>query len=112
MKLFWLFTALTVLAGCSDATPISLTNRSRATLDDVVVAGSGFERAVGSIAPGNTAIVRVRPSGESGLKLSFRSGSKSFDLPMQGYFEGGGSYTVKVVVGPDLNATVDASLRY
>ena len=112
MKHFWLFVSgICVLAGCSPATPLSLTNHSGVALENVVVAGAGFEQAVGTIAAGATTTTHVRPSGESGLKLSFRSGTQTVVLAPQGYFEGGGIYTVRAVVEPDLSATVNVSLR-
>ena len=113
MRLHWLLVAgACSLAGCTESTPVSLTNRSGAPLENVVIAGSGFEQSVGTIAADATARVEVRPSGESGLKLSFRSGGRAVVLPSQGYFEGGGNYTVNAAVEPDLSATVNAGLRY
>jgi hypothetical protein len=91
---------------------VSVENRSGATLEQVVLSGSGFEQSLGNIAPGVTATTQVRPKGESGLKLSFRSGDRQVALPPTGYFEGGGQYAVTVVVTPDLEASVDANLRY
>jgi hypothetical protein len=113
MRIFGLLVAsVFALAGCTQATPVTLTNRSGAPLENVVIAGSGFERVIGTIAAGATTKVQVSPSGESGLKLSFRSGARTVVLSPQGYFEGGGNYTVSAVVEPDLSATVNASLRY
>ena len=113
MRLFWPFVAsICALAGCTQSTPVSLTNRSGAPLENVVIAGSGFKQSIGTIASGATAKVQVNPSGESGLRLSFHSRARKVILPPQGYFEGGGNYTVSAVVEPDLSATVNASLRY
>ena len=113
MKLYWLLlVSISALSGCSQSTPVSVTNHSGAPLESVVIAGSGFEQSIGTIASGATAKVQVRPSGESGLKLSFRAGPRAIALPPQGYFEGGGNYIVNAVVEPDLSATVNASLRY
>jgi hypothetical protein len=77
-----------------------------------VITGSGFEQSIGTIPTGATAEVRVSPSGASGLGLSFRSRGRERVLPAKGYFEGGGNYAVSAVVTPDLNVTVNASLRY
>ena len=113
MKVSWLLPAsLCALAGCSQSTPVSLTNRSGAPLKNVVITGSGFEQPIGSIPAGATAKVDVNSSGESGLGLSFHSRGREVALPAQGYFEGGGSYTVAAIVEPDLSVTVNASLRY
>ena len=103
--------ALLGLAGCSGSTPLSVENRSGVLLKSVVVSGSGFTQAMGNIAPGATATAKIRPRGESGLALSFVALGKSITLPPSGYFEGGGSYAVTVVVTPDLGASVDSRLR-
>ncbi len=69
MKLSWLLiVGFCALTGCSQATPVTVTNHSGATLDNVVVAGSGFEHSLGTISPGATAEAQVHPSGETGLK--------------------------------------------
>jgi hypothetical protein len=113
MKHSWLIvTGVCALAACTRTTSVNLTNHTGVELTNVVVAGSGFDQSVGTIEAGATASTRVRPSGESGLKLSFRSGARTVALPTQGYFEGGGNYIVNIVVKPDFSATVDAKLRY
>ena len=113
MKLAWLLVSFgCALGACSQSTPVSITNRSGKELQSVAISGSGFESTLGSIAPGTTVTTQVRPSGESGLKLSFRSGKHAISLPAQGYFEGGGNYAVRAVVAQDLSVSVNASLRY
>jgi hypothetical protein len=109
--LLLLTTISLLLAGCHRATPVSVSNRSGAPLEQVVVSGSGFEQSLGDIADGVTATTTVRPTGESGLRISFRSRGRHVVLPPSGYFEGGGRYAVTVVVTPDLGARVDSELR-
>lgn len=99
------------LVGCSGATPVTVTNHSTAVLEQVVVTGSGFREPLGTIAPGGTGTAEIRPKGESGIAISFRSGAKRVSLPPQGYFEAGGKYVVTVAVAPDLEATVETRLR-
>jgi hypothetical protein len=112
MKLLWLVLLTFATLGCSQSTPVTVQNLSSATLEHVVVTGSGFEASMGSIAAGATATAQVRPSGETGLKVSFLSGTHDIVIPTQGYFEGGGSYAVVATVKPDLSVVINASLRY
>lgn len=110
--LLLLVTALFGSAGCNGrATPVTVTNHSATALEQVVVAGSGFQQSLGTIGPGATIRAEIRPRGESGLAFSFNSGARRVSLPPQGYFEGGGEYAVTVVVAPNLEATIDAGLR-
>jgi len=106
-----LATGLLALTGCTQATPVSVVNQSSFPLVDVEISGSGFSQSLGSIAPGARATTRVHPRGESSLALSFRAGSQEASLPPQGYFEGGGRYSVTVVVTPELSGVVNSKLR-
>ena len=113
MKQLWFSVAAAVaLSSCSAGTPVTITNRSAAPIENVTVFGSGFSTPVGHIAPGQTVSVRVEATGESGLGLDFRSGSRQIHVRPQGYFEGGAAYNVNVVIAPDLSARVNGSLRY
>jgi len=104
--------ALLGLAGCGGAsTPLTVVNRSTTPVEQMVVSGSGFEQSLGSIAPGATATSELNAKGETGLAVSFSVGTQRVSLPPQGYFEGGGGYAVTVVINPDLEVSVDASLR-
>lgn len=111
MRLLLLLAVTSVLLGCSEATPVSVANRSGVSLEQVVISGSGFKEPLGTLAPGVTIKSEVYPQGESGLGISFRSGARRVVLPPQGYFEVGGQYEVIVVVTPDLEASVNAKLR-
>jgi hypothetical protein len=111
MRLLLLLAVIAVLLGCSQATPVSVANRSGVSLERVVISGSGFKQPLGTIAPGVTIKSQVYPKGESGLGISFHSGARRVVLPPQGYFEVGGQYEVTVVVNPDLKASVNAKLR-
>ena len=103
--------ALALLGGCSDSTRVSVENRSGLLLQSVVVSGSGFEQSIGDLAPGATVKTEVRPTGESGLGISFRTNDRDIALPPSGYFEGGGQYSVTVAVTPELTASLDSRLR-
>jgi len=113
MKVFALSVIVSIaLGGCSSATPIAITNNALAPIEDVSISGSGFSQTIGSIAPGRTSTTNVQPTADSGLVLSFRSGSRHIRTEPLGYFEGGGAYKVKVVVARDLTVTVDGGLKY
>jgi hypothetical protein len=113
MKHCWLplVTAI-ALSSCSSGTPVTITNQSAAPVEDVTIFGSGFTTQVGRIASGESVSVRVKPNGESGLGLDFRSGSRQIHVRPQGYFEGGAAYKVSVVIAPDLSARVYGGLRF
>ena len=111
-RLLLLVAALFCLANCSNpSTRLTVANHSAVPLEQVVVSGSGFRQSLGTIAPGSTSTAAIRPNGESGLAISFNAAGRRSDLPPQGYFEAGGNYAVTAVIGPDLEATVDATLR-
>lgn len=102
---------LALLSGCSGSTSVSVENRSGLLLQSIVLSGGGFEQSIGDLAPGATVKIQVNPSGESGLGISFSANGKDISLPPSGYFEGGGRYSVTVVVTPELTASVDSHLR-
>lgn len=104
--------ALALLGGCTEkATPVSVENRAGVEIQSVVVSGAGFEQHLGNLVPGARTTTQVRPTGESGLSISFRANDKVIALPSSGYFEGGGQYVVTAVVTPELKASVDARLK-
>ena len=107
-----LLVALSALVGCSDGTPVTITNRSAVPLDNVVIFGAGFRETVGHIAPAQSVSVRVKPKGETGLGISFRAGARLVEARPQGYFEGGGLYKVGVIITPDLGMRVSGELKY
>ena len=106
-----LLLAIICISGCSSSTPLSVENRSGVLLQSVVVSGSGFTEGLGDIQPGATAAVAVRPIGESSLSITFTAQGKRVAPEVDTYFEGGGRYSVAVVVKPSLDATVDSTLR-
>ena len=106
-----LLVALLGISGCDSSTPLSVANRSGVLLQSVVVSGSGFSKELGDIQPGDTVASRVRPSGESSLAIAFTASGKRISAPADIYFEGGGQYSVAVVVTPNLEASADAQLH-
>jgi len=113
MKHFWLSViAVAALSGCSPGTPVIVTNNSAFTVESVVISGSGFSHALGTIAPGQSVSAGVDPRGESGLRVAFRAGTRQVRTRPQGYFEGGGAYKVRAVIAPDLSVQVTGDLKY
>lgn len=100
-----------VVAGCSRSPFIIVRNQSGQTLSNVVVAGSGFSEKVGILAPGGEHRLRVRPQGETGVRLTFETGSQRVDSGSQGYFEPGGGYRVTATVATNLSVSVTEELR-
>ncbi len=103
--------AIIVLAGCSRAPVVTITNHSTHALANVVVSGSGFSNRIDSIAARATSSLTVRPRGESAVRVTFVADGRSIDSGEQGYFEAGGGYRVAIAVEPDLKVTVSADLR-
>lgn len=108
---FALVAMLAGSAGCSRAPLITLRNESSLTLSNVVVSGSGFSEDVGTIAVGGTHRLRVRPRGESGVRMVFDAGTQHVDSGAEGYFEPGGGYRVAVTVRTNLTVSVSEELR-
>ncbi len=103
------FAAVVVLAGCSRAPVVTITNHSTVTLSNVVVSGSGFSERIGSIAAGAEHRLTVHPSGESGLRVEFDAAGQHIDGGQQGYFESGG-YRVTATVSTNLSVSVSSDL--
>jgi hypothetical protein len=82
-------------------------NQSHVPLENVVLSGSGFSEAIGSVPPNAQLRVLVRPHGESGLEIGFNAGGRSVSYGPEGYFEEGGGYTVIAIVSA-MNTTVRA----
>lgn len=95
-----------LVGGCSRSPVIIVRNQSALTLSNVVVAGSGFSEQVGTLSPGVEHQMRVRPQGDSGVRLTFEAGSQHVDSGAQGYFEAGGGYRVTATIGTNLGVSV------
>ena len=102
---------LLAASGCSRAPVITITNQSSLTLSNVVVSGSGFSERIGSIPAGGEHRLRVRPRGESGVRLVFDGGTQHVDSGEQGYFEAGGGYRMTATVGTNLSVSISEELR-
>ena len=100
-----LVVALT-LSGCrDDSTPVVIINNSTATLESVQARGPGFAAFVGDIGPGDRRKIKIYPSGEAGLGLTFKALNAEYSSPVSGYFEA--SYDVTVTVSQDMSVDVN-----
>ena len=79
-------------------------------LSNVVLFGSGFSNHIERIPAGAKHRLRVRPNGESGLRIVFDAGGRHIDGGQQGYFEPGGGYRVDATVDTNLTVSVMANL--
>ena len=109
MRFLPLVLVAAIIAGCDRAsTPITVTNGSAETIRNIHLSGPGFESSISALEPGESETVRVDPSGEAGLAMSFDVGSRHVETPEQGYFETG--YDVTAKVQPDFKVDVDGEM--
>ena len=109
--LFLIVAAVALLAGCSRAPVLTLANRSKLTLSNVVVSGSGFSNRIDSVASGTECSLTIHPRGKSGVNVAFDAAGQHIDSGEQGYFEDNGSYRVRAVVSTNLSVSVRSDLR-
>ena len=62
---------LALLQGCASGQPVKVMNKSATPLVNVVVSGEGFSEKFGTIPPGGAETLRIRPRGETGLRIEF-----------------------------------------
>ena len=77
-----------LLCGCG-GTSVALVNRAGGTLDHVSVAFTGGITPPTTIAVGKHAVVAFEPTGESDLKVSYRSSAGAQTCPVDTYIEPG-----------------------
>src|SRR5215470_629064 len=106
----WLLGAVVALAllralyvGYFGPPVITIVNDSAGEVAGVVLRGDDFVEAVGSIRPGRSKGVGVRPLGESGLEIVFSAQGKEVKQDDLAYIEAGGGYCVTL--------TIDAQLK-
>jgi hypothetical protein len=97
--------------GCSRTPVITVRNESGCTLSNVVISGTGFSERLADLPHGAEIHRRVRPRGESGVRLAFEAGGRQVDSGAQGYFESGGGSRIGVTVGTNLNVSITQSER-
>jgi len=102
--------AILLLAGCSGGSRVTVSNASSAKLDSLVVSGTGFSKSLGVLEPGAKRDVRIRPKGESSLRVTFIANGASYDSKPAGYFEGYG-YHVTAEVKPNFEIAISETLE-
>ncbi len=90
---------------------VTIENRSGRTLTGIVLAGKGFEAAVGTMESGESKSVIVRPKGESSLSMAFSAGDERVSRDGLAYLEGDGGYAVRLTVETDLTISVKAGFQ-
>ena len=95
-------------AGCSRAPTLILRNQSSLTLSNVVVSGTGFSERIATLPAGAEHRLRLKPTGESGVRLTFDAGTQRVDSGSQGYVEPRGGYRVMLTVGTNLNVSIES----
>ena len=100
-----------VLTSCSRETGLTVANHSSGVVTNISIAGSGFSERIDRLAAGAERRLSIHPRGESGARVAFEAGGRHIDIGEQGYFEGGGSYRVVVIIEPDLHVTVSSELE-
>jgi len=110
-RLFFTIVGAALLSGCISGVPVSIENQSASDLTNVVVSGKGFSESVGTIRAGNTESIRVRPKGESGIKVTFEVDGQRYSGIEEGYIENDNLYTVKITVDASLSTVIETNLR-
>lgn len=102
-----------LLAGCISGVPVSIANGSDKPLENVVVSGEGFRESVGTIRPGNTETVFVRPRHETIVRISFDVGGQDYSARSSddSMIENDDVNRVDVKVGADFSVAVNVDLR-
>jgi hypothetical protein len=75
-----------------------------------MISGAGFNERIDSLASGEKASFRVRPTGDSRVRVSFNADGKPIDAAEQG-FVSKGSYHVAILIKADLTISVSVELR-
>jgi hypothetical protein len=100
-----------LLSGCVSGVPVSIANQSSSDLTNVVVSGKGFSESVGTIRAGGSAIVRVRPKGESGVKVAFEVNGQRYFATDPDFIENDNVNTVEATVDADFSIVIKTSVR-
>lgn len=109
---FFLFALVTLsTVSCSRHPRVTVTNETADPLDNLIVSGRGFSESLGALTPGEQKSVEVRPSGDTGLALTFEAKGTTHSPPVDGYFEASGFYRISAKVQPDFSVKVESRIR-
>ena len=104
--------SVVAIAGCfGGPVVVTVSNRSAAALENVVVSGSGLSEPVGTCPPGSQRSVPLRPVGEAAIGIAFEVAGKHYGSAEQAYIESSGGYRVVFVVQPDFKVTVSTEVK-
>ena len=106
-----IFLACVLLSACVSSVPVSIANNSGVQLTNVVVSGAGFSESVGSIAIGGTAAARVRPPGESQVKVSVEVDGQRYSAMTSERIANDGANSVVATVGADFSISIETPAR-
>lgn len=95
------------LAGCSRSPVITVRNQSAQTVSNLVVSGTGFTERLAPLAAGAEHTFRVRPTGDSGVRVAFDAGTNHVDSSEQGYLEASGGYRLSATIETNLSVKID-----
>jgi hypothetical protein len=96
MRSVWLLIAIAVVVTAISVTcfwprnvKVVVTNTGTTSMQNVTVLLTGSSYSLGTIAPGQSASVRVRPVGESTIKLQYTDSAGAHTLDADSYIEAG-----------------------
>lgn len=99
------------MAGCSRHPEVTVTNNAGVTLMNVVISGAGFSQRLGDMNPDDSARATVRPTADSGLRVTFDANGKHHNPPEDGYLEASPHYRVTATVAPDFSVKVESNIK-
>ena len=98
------------LSACGSGVSTTFKNQSDHKLESVELSGSGFKASLGIVAPGQSHTIKVYPSGDSALSVSFVANGQSYSYEPQGYFSSGWMFKVSAKVERDLTVSVESDI--
>jgi hypothetical protein len=102
---------LLLLSGCVSGVPVTIANHSATLLTQVTVSGKDFNESAGSIQPGGTETIHVRPRRETGIKVAFEANGQHYASSTETTIENDTVNTVAVTVADDLSISIETNLR-
>jgi len=82
---------------------VTIINNSSFELKQVLLSGNNWKKSLQPLAPNDTRKVKINLTGESGLKISFRSGENYYEKDDLAYIESKGGYCVVITIDSQLN---------
>lgn len=76
---------LTVAAGCSKKTTVTVANESNVTISNVTVTATGFKQSIEALPVGEARTYEFDLQGDSGVQVIYEAGGRKIDTGSQGY---------------------------